>query len=124
MKKEHGEHNESLCSKLLKEGEYNDWTITTAFYSAIHFIDYKLFPITIEGDVYNSIGSIHRLYGKYSKHKTRELLVCKYLSEQKENYAFLSKNCWNARYENYKVNPQRAQIAKDKLNKIKEACLS
>jgi len=45
MRKEHAEHNESLCELLLNNGNYNDWVITTAFYSAIHFVRHKIFPL-------------------------------------------------------------------------------
>ena len=43
MKLAHGQHNEMLSDHLLmlENGKYNDWTVTTAFYACIHFVDHK-----------------------------------------------------------------------------------
>jgi hypothetical protein len=47
MRKEHAKHNEELCDFLISVGKYNDWVITTAFYSAIHYVQSKIFPLRV-----------------------------------------------------------------------------
>ncbi len=47
-KKKWGLHNYNACKQLSKVKDFPDWIITTAFYSAIHFVDGKIFPIEIE----------------------------------------------------------------------------
>ncbi len=42
---EYAQHNEKACKYLDKKPEFTDWVITTAFYSALHFVRYKIFPI-------------------------------------------------------------------------------
>ena len=41
---EHAEHNEKAYRYLCQEPEFSDWIITTAFYSAIHYIRHRMFP--------------------------------------------------------------------------------
>ncbi|CAN5168941.1 hypothetical protein BH09BAC5_BH09BAC5_10150 [soil metagenome] len=122
MKKEHGEHNRKLCDHLLSRGDYNDWVVTTAFYSAIHFIEHKLFPLDYGGKTLSDINSANNFIRTRSKHETRALLVGMYLSSQSADYAYLEKNCKNARYVNYKVNPETAKNAKAMLVKIETEC--
>ena len=40
----HARHNVEACDFLKGTNEFNDWVITTAFYAAIHFAKYELFP--------------------------------------------------------------------------------
>jgi len=42
---DHAEHNLKLANKLLEEGEFLDWVVTSSFYAAIHYCRYKLFPL-------------------------------------------------------------------------------
>ena len=44
----HAIHNKEACEYLSKEPKFSDWVITTAFYSALHFIDYKIFPLDLK----------------------------------------------------------------------------
>ena len=123
MKKAHGEHNEALCQKLLSENVYKDWVVTTAFYSAIHFIDYKLFPLEHDGKIFNNISDIRRHLNSPSPHAARKRIVSIYLADQVANYDFLDKNCRNARYNNYAISLDKAQKASQRLALVKSACL-
>lgn len=42
----HAEHNKELSEQLYAEGKFLDWANTTAFYSALHFVNEKLLPNT------------------------------------------------------------------------------
>jgi hypothetical protein len=126
MKQRHAQHNKELCLHLLDKGTHNDWVITTAFYSAIHFIDHKLFPLTYtDGIRYTNIDDLHitvkRIY--HSKHSLREHLVNLYLPLQATNYSVLKTSCWVARYDNYIVTTNRAKICKNRLETIENACI-
>lgn len=123
MKKEHAEHNEKLSSELLKEGKYNDWVVTTAFYSALHFIEHKLFPLELDNTVYSDLGEVRAKRRCASKHSARKELVAECLPAQIANYDFLDKNCRNARYVNYVVSPKKANIAFQRLGQLKQECL-
>ncbi|MBL0315401.1 MAG: hypothetical protein IPP69_06295 [Flavobacteriales bacterium] len=122
MKKAHGEHNRDVCDFLIKDTHYNDWIITTAFYSAIHFIDHKIFPLTLKGKTINSIDEARRILNLNGRHGTRQHLVSTQLTDQKANYSFLDKNCRNARYINYAVSNSKAKIARQRLEQIIARC--
>lgn len=122
MKRLHAEHNESLCAKLLSEDKYRDWVITTAFYSAIHYIDHKLFPLQHDGGKFENISQIRSYLRAPSPHCARERIVQLYLNDQISNYDFLDKNCRNARYNNYIVNQKKATIAFQRLSQIRDKC--
>lgn len=47
---QHGEHNEEVCDLLALNQKFSDWTITTAFYAALHFVSYKIFPFSYKAD--------------------------------------------------------------------------
>src|ERR1051326_8009484 len=105
MKKiKHGEHNRTLCDHLITKGGYNDWVVTTAFYSAIHFIEHKLFdkPFDYGGKKLINIDAAHNYIRiTKSKHETRGILVTHANLEFAHEYLYLEKACKNARYINY-----------------------
>ena len=54
----HAKHNERVCNYLGRSADFGDWVITTAFYSAMHYVRHLMVPIMIEGDVYNDFESL------------------------------------------------------------------
>lgn len=52
MRKQHAIHNEEACDFLLSSNKFNDWVITTAFYSALHFVQHEIFPLTHDDKKY------------------------------------------------------------------------
>jgi hypothetical protein len=77
---DHAEHNANVCELLLKEGNFSDWVVTTAYYSAIYYIDAKLFPLTIGNEpqfaTFNQYLSRKRASGQGGKpHEIRLELV-------------------------------------------------
>ena len=124
MSRDHGRHNQVVCGKLHLTTDIpcNDWVITTAFYSAIHFIDHFMFPVEYAGTKLNNINEAHRIIKKDNKHSTREFLVNTYLKSQSANYSFLMSECWNARYANYDINEAIANLAVKKLQAIMKEC--
>jgi hypothetical protein len=125
MRKQHAQHNLDLCKLLLTDGDYNDWVVTTAFYSAVHFVEYALFPLienSIEyvdfNDYYDNTSQI------VSKHNCKKRLVRVYLSSVSTKYRDLFDDCHNSRYNNYNVSDYNANEANKKAELIKVACLT
>jgi len=125
MNKEHAEHNEEVCKLLLSTKKFNDWVITTAFYSSLHFALNKLFPLTTGADSYENIDSYYvknKLHGKCSKHIAICSLVSSNLPSIRSEYKWLLDVCMTARYHNYKIKEVTANRAVIHLDKIKAHC--
>ena len=120
-------HNEQACLFIDTNGSFNDWVVTTAFYAAIHFVKYKIFPLTIHEGKIEIIDSFEQYFGKYynphdSKHAAILKLVkveCIHISLE---YRELKDICWGTRYTDYRVDPDIARRAKEILGVIKTYC--
>jgi len=127
MRKEHGNHNLDLCKIILDEGGYNDWVVTTAFYSAVHFVEHALFPLiekNVEYKTFNEYWQNIYSHRHVSKHDCKKKLVNKYIPAVRTEYRELYEDCFSSRYNNYQVNDYNAQQAIKKAHKIKAACLA
>ena len=127
MRKAHGQHNLNLSDLLLTDGNYNDWVITTSFYSAVHFVEHALFPLIENGIQYRDFNDYW--YNVYypqhiSKHSCKKRLVNRYLKKVNAVYRDLFDDCNNSRYIDYRVSDSEAKAAKDKADKIKVVCLA
>jgi len=121
MKRAHGKHNKDICDKLYLQDELecNDWVITTAFYSSIHYLDHILFPyLHTDGCVFNDINEAHKIIKAKNKHETRGILVQRKVPSLGGHYVFLKEECYNARYSNYQVNEAFSNRAVRNLEKI------
>jgi len=123
MSKAHAEHNENLCDFLIKEGKFNDWIITTAFYSSLHFVQHEIFPLVKGGVTYpnfnNYYNNILQPIGK-SKHTGTKDLVKSEIPLAHPQYRWLFDACMNARYSNYAVSNPKAKQAKNNLTTLKK----
>lgn len=123
MKKDHAEHNKKLCDKLHLEKGFPDWVVTTAFYSAINFIDYKIFPTKNTTKPYQDIAEAKLDMGQnISAHKVRGMLVKSELSSHIGSYKFLKDRCHTARYVNYKISETTVNQARTFLDSIIKDC--
>lgn len=111
-KKIHAQRNEKLCHSLNADGEFHDWAVTTAFYSALHYVQHEIFPLEIGRRNYLSFDNYYNsiLGKKPSKHQLTIDLVFDNLKESGAKYKWLHDTCINARYHNYNV----AKIISDK----------
>ena len=126
MRKKHGQHNLDLTQIILDTGDYNDWVVTTAFYSAVHFVEHALFPLIengIEYPNYNDYWDINFRPKNKSKHTGKVILVRRHLHAISVEYRNLLDDCNGARYNDYQVNDYIANDAKRAAEKIKVACL-
>lgn len=131
-RRNHGLHNFEICEHLVeqKPGKFNDWIITTAFYSSIHYIYSELFPgkYDVEGTPGKDYKTFESLYADYrrsnniSKHDFTEHSVNEYLDTIQYDFKFLKDSCHTARYSNYKVDNEKASDAMESLLRIKSLC--
>lgn len=125
VKREHGKHNKKVCDHLNLQSSSlscNDWIVTTAFYSSIHYLDHILFPCKYEGKEFKDINEAHTYINSRSKHQTRAKLVTELLPEHKGRYSFLIEESQNARYVDYNVNSFVSDKAVRELSTIAEFC--
>jgi len=118
------QHNAKLCKLLLENGQFNDWVITSSFYSSLHFAESHLFPITVGGETFPNFDVYYnkKIRNTISKHKARRELIATQLSSCSSSYNWLQDNCFHARYNNYLVSPDFAKKAKEKLDQIISIC--
>lgn len=122
MSKSQAEHNEKACALLLQDGNFNDWVVTTAFYSALHYVGHQLFPIKIAAVTYNTFNEYYDQVGQslnISKHRAKCNLVTSNLTCGSE-YRWLMDECMNARYVDYEVDNDTAKMANTCLKRIKK----
>ena len=122
-KKLHGEHNQDLCHQLFDNKKYFDWVVTTAFYSAIHFVEDFILPCDVCGATCKNIYDVKSAYNMPGRHASRERLVFEKISPSiGARYKWLDDNSRNARYTTYKITIAQAEKAKQYLSEIKKAC--
>jgi hypothetical protein len=124
MKKQHAIHNEEACKFLLTSKKFNDWVVTTAFYSALHFVQNELFPLTDNGQKYTDFNVyfgkvLKKKNKKLSKHSATIELVKINLPLCSSYYRWLHDACMSARYNNYIVSESKAKTASSYLTEMK-----
>ena len=123
-KSKHGERNICLSEELREGNIYFDWSVTTAFYSAIQFVEHKIFPFDKDGIEIKNINDARKSFGYPGRHKTREALVYKILGASiGAKYKWLEDKSRNARYVSFKITVSEAEKAIQYCREIKEACL-
>lgn len=124
MRRQHSEHNEQLCDLLIANGSFNDWVITSAFYSALHIIQHQLFPLTIGTVVHGTFEDYYSRVIKQTrtKHKSMISLCSGNLSSCYASYKWLHDACHGARYNDYRVDPSMANKARQELTRVKAVC--
>lgn len=125
MSLDHAEHNEKACQLLFKTNEFNDWVVTTAFYSSLHYVNFKLFPLTKDENKYENLSQYYKTLQlpRPALHNVTIELVSTYIKHISSFYRWLYDTCRTARYHNYKVDDQTAKMAILCLNNIKNACI-
>lgn len=124
-KKLHAQHNEKVCEILSKLDGCNDWVVTTAFYSALHYVQHEIFPHNDGYREYPNFESYyngHRFIGKKpNRHLVTVDLVRDNLPECGKSYKFLYQTCMTARYHNYKIPESISNSSLKHLETVKES---
>ena len=127
----HAKHNFDMCEKIIdinkksKDSEFNDWVVTTAFYSGIHYIYAYCFKDKFEhnGKYYKDFDSYFEEVKGFFK-GSRHRATCDLASERMpftcaSSIEFLFKEARSARYNNYKVSTKIAGDSHFKLLALK-----
>lgn len=119
-------HNEKVCNHLSSKETYSDWVITTAFYSAIHYVRCLMIPCNIDGTEYNCFDSLFSKFKQSSegRHGFQARYVLVNYPEIDSDYRILLDMSNNARYINYQYSREQAKVAKESLRTIKEYVLN
>ena len=121
---EHARHNYEVCQHLNGSG-FNDWVVTTAFYSALHFIRFAVFPFS------KQVAGEERVYHKFSdytedaqgtKHAQHADLASKHVPDAYDAYQRLMSFCMTARYHDYQTSDPIKNRALEDLEIVKAAC--
>lgn len=122
-KKLHGERNRKLSDELYKGKVYYDGVITTAFYSAIHFVEDKILPCTVASKQCKNINDIKKAYRINGRHSSRERLVFdNFPLTIALKYKWLDDKSRYSRYTTFKVTPTEADKAHQYLEDIYKGC--
>ena len=124
----HAEHNEATCDYLNQEDRFLDWVVTTAFYSALHYAEYKLFPRTEKvrgGGVteFETFDDWYKAVGYENKHsELRHLIQRTCPGYVTASYRALLDASHTARYRQYATSRALADKARRDLNDVKAHC--
>lgn len=122
LKKDHGDRNQELSDNLLQGNKFYDWSVTVAFYSAIHFVEDKIFPINIAGVSCKNISEARGHMRVKGRHQARLDLVRQNLPSILSYYSWLDDQSRNARYKTYKIKKGVAEKAQQYLKSIQAEC--
>lgn len=125
----HAKHNEQACDFIFNEDKFHDWTVVTAFYSALHYVHHKIFPVSWEHNGRNHTARsleefITKTRIKDKKHRILGDLVYDYISlDAGDEYADLLTMSYVARYNNMPHDKSLAEKARKCLESIKRECV-
>ena len=127
---DHGDHNKLACDLLATNGNFPDWTITTAFYAALHYVSSKIFPFNYTPKPGAATVKFHDIeqwqkfknYGSAKRHELTKDLVAVHCTEISEKYEWLLSTSWNARYHHYQHDPQIVNRSVSFMKDIRTYC--
>ena len=127
----------NLCRELQSKGEFHDWVVISAFYSAMHYATNCIFNLPglqledpRSGRFRNFANFNEYLYAwklsgkEHTPHKLRKELVSEHLSEVQFEYRTLFDSCMTSRYNFQRADELLADQAWRAVNQIKQFCES
>lgn len=122
---DHANHNRDACVNLRDGNIYHDWCITTAFYSALHYVNLKIFPFKLSHSITcTTISQSQKALKTKDLHETRAKMVELQCSSIAKQYRWLKEQAHNARYVKYNYNSIQADKALRFLGEIEAYCTS
>lgn len=128
--KAHAIHNNEAIRHMDKKPDFLDWVLTICFYTALHAIKHKSFPLelTVASGKKEIIHCFEdycfKFYGNTrDAHSRLSDLVNSYHIEISGEYSQLKDLCWNARYYDYECDRDTSNLAKKYKDKIFKYCI-
>ena len=120
----HARHNKEAFDYLHTAApKFPDWTVTTAFYCAMHYCYAIIFPLTDANGTYNNIEQYHNSKGGVeSKHKMTLILVRNLHPIIGEKYKLLKDVAHTSRYQDYNIPSPVVSQVKKCLKVIEDYC--
>lgn len=120
---EHAKHNEQVCNYLSGKANFCDWIVTTAFYSALHYVRHLMLPYTDSKGV--TYTNFEHLYSATNcNNENKHAFVKKFVRNNHKlisvQYNQLYDLSHSARYVSYQIPRKTANEAKDLLAIIKK----
>jgi len=124
-------HNLKVANYLFKTTKLKayDWVLTISYYSVIHYFEFfikKTSPILKLHGKEAKVSSVNEIIEKLcdntrnkQKHLIRQKIVENNYSQIGASWKFLSKGCYNARYNCYLVSNESANKALKEMDQIK-----
>lgn len=122
----HAQHNSAICRHLFHTKQYNDWVITTAFYSAVHYLCHFIFPFNVQKSGSNVLVNCFEDYcleknirGK--RHgEMRKLVESNCDIHIAAMYNQMLDLSWTARYSKYSFSEKASATAQKRLDAIEK----
>ncbi|MGB0892291.1 MAG: hypothetical protein ACPGUU_08055 [Flavobacteriaceae bacterium] len=130
----HACNNYNAFVHLKSNSNFDDWVITTGFYSALKFLEDKLFPGDYEHPkrgvvetfkTFNNYVSALRSLGSTNSHRVRLKLIENNIEDLNiiNYYRDLEQSCHSARYIDYKVGKDRLDMCTEAVEAIRTYCV-
>lgn len=119
---DHANHNVRVCNYLGKKEDYGDWVITSAFYSAVHFVRHLILPCKIGDTKYTDFDALckdHKNMGE-GRHGFQRSYVQIHYPEIDFEYSKLHDMAVISRYRRYNYTREQANTAKGYMQTIKK----
>ena len=120
----HARHNKEAFTYLNDHGGFPDWTITTAFYCAMHYCHAILFPLIENGIEY---GNVEHYYNDNkrvgdTKHGLTLRLIRQHHALIAEKYKLLKDVAHTSRYQDYNLPNVIVSKVKRNMKAIEDYC--
>lgn len=121
---DHARHNKKAFDYLNIASDYPDWTVTVAFYCAMHYSYAILFPLKSGGATYNNIEQYFEAKKRVgdSKHGMTLNLIRQHHSLIGEKYKILKDIAHTSRYHDYNIAKPVVDQARKYLKNIEDYC--
>lgn len=121
---DHARHNKEAFEYLNSSAKFPDWTVTTAFYCAMHYCHAILFPLSENGNTYNDIEEYFNgtRHANDTKHGLTLALVRRLHPTIGDKYKILKDVAHTSRYQDYQIASPVVALVRRNLKIIETYC--
>lgn len=126
-RRNHALHNEAVCCYLELKPDYGDWVITTAFYSALHWLHHHFFPCQMpDGTECKTFDEYKIITGKNTSLASSHQILIDLAFSRDTNlgsrYKRLYSACLDARYKDYRPAQSVVTMSTREMQAIRDHC--